>query len=54
MRGWWRRNPYYRGYIVREASAFFVAAYALVLAESVLLVFAVREAAGHSDGALWG
>ena len=31
MRGWWRRNPYYRGYIVREASAFFVAAYALVL-----------------------
>ena len=31
MRGWWRRNPYYRAYIVREMSALFVALYALVL-----------------------
>lgn len=31
MAGWWRRNPYYRGYMLREASSFFIAAYALVL-----------------------
>jgi fumarate reductase subunit C len=31
MRGWWRHNPYYRAYIVREMSALFVALYALVL-----------------------
>lgn len=31
MDGWWRRNPFYRWYILREASSLFVAAYALVL-----------------------
>jgi fumarate reductase subunit C len=31
MTGWWRRNGYYRAYIVREASSVFVTAYALVL-----------------------
>lgn len=31
MQGWWRRNPFYRAYIVREATCFAVIAYALVL-----------------------
>ena len=31
MNGWWRRNGYYRAYIVREASSVFVTAYALIL-----------------------
>ena len=31
MEGWWRRNPYFVRYIAREVTAFFVAAYALVL-----------------------
>lgn len=31
MTGWWRRNGYYRAYIVREASSAFVTAYALIL-----------------------
>ena len=29
--GWWRRNAYYRAYMVREASSLFVTLYALVL-----------------------
>jgi fumarate reductase subunit C len=29
--GWWRRNAYFRKYMLREVTAFFVAAYALVL-----------------------
>ena len=31
MGGWWRRNAWSRSYMVREARALFVAAYALVL-----------------------
>ena len=31
MDGWWRRNAYFRKYMARELTAFFVAAYALVL-----------------------
>jgi len=31
MAGWWRRNPYYLWYMLREASCLFVTAYALVL-----------------------
>jgi fumarate reductase subunit C len=31
MDGWWRRNPYFRVYMAREVTAFFVALYALVL-----------------------
>lgn len=31
MSGWWRRNPFYLWYMLREASCVFVAAYALVL-----------------------
>ena len=31
MSGWWRKNPFYLWYMLREASCVFVAAYALVL-----------------------
>ena len=31
VRGWWRHNPFYRRYMLRETTALFVAAYALVL-----------------------
>jgi fumarate reductase subunit C len=31
MDGWWRRNPFFIRYMARELTAFFVAAYALVL-----------------------
>ncbi|HET9576536.1 MAG TPA: hypothetical protein VFP44_01850 [Usitatibacter sp.] len=31
MEGWWRRNPFFIRYMAREVTAFFVAAYALVL-----------------------
>ena len=31
MDGWWRRNPYFTRYMVREASSVFLAIYALIL-----------------------
>lgn len=31
MTGWWRRNPFYLWYTLREWSSFFLTAYALVL-----------------------
>ena len=31
MSGWWRRNPFYLWYTLREWSSFFLTAYALVL-----------------------
>ena len=31
MAGWWRRNPYYLWYMLREASCVVITAYALVL-----------------------
>jgi len=31
MAGWWTRNPYFVRYMIREGSALFVTAYALVL-----------------------
>lgn len=31
MDGWWKKNPYYVEYMIHEATALFVAAYALVL-----------------------
>ena len=35
MAGWWRRNPYYLWYMLREASCLFITAYALVLLTGV-------------------
>ena len=31
MSGWWRRNPYYLWYMLREASCVFITIYALIL-----------------------
>jgi len=31
MRGWWRRNPFYVWYMIRELSCVFITVYALVL-----------------------
>jgi len=31
MSGWWRRNPFYGRYMVREVSSLFVTIYALIL-----------------------
>ena len=31
MDGWWRRNPFYYGYMVRELSSVIIIAYALLL-----------------------
>jgi fumarate reductase subunit C len=36
MKGWWRRNPFFMRYMIREATALAVAAYAVVLAVGVL------------------
>jgi fumarate reductase subunit C len=44
MDGWWRRNPYFFWYMVREITAVGVAAYALVLLAGVVCL-AAGEAA---------
>lgn len=31
MSGWWKRNPYYLWYMLREASCVFITVYALIL-----------------------
>lgn len=36
MSGWWRKNPFFVRYMMREATAFVVAAYAVVLLAGVL------------------
>lgn len=48
MAGWWRRNPFYLWYMLREASCVFVTAYALVL-----LVGLVRLAQGRAAFDAW-
>ena len=35
MAGWWRKNPFFVEYMVHEATAIFVAIYALLLLVSV-------------------
>jgi len=47
MQGWWRRNPYFVEYVIHEATACFVAAYALVLLAGVLCL-AQGEAAWNA------
>ena len=44
MTGWWKRNPYHRRYMLREATALFVTLYALNLLEG----FNLREM-GHNS-----
>jgi fumarate reductase subunit C len=36
MKGWWRRDPFFVRYMIRELTAFIVAAYAIVLLVGVL------------------
>lgn len=48
MAGWWRRNPFFVEYMVHEATALFVAAYALVL-----LVGLRRLAQGEAAWNAW-
>jgi len=48
MHGWWRRTPYFGRYMAREATAPFVAAYALVL-----LTGLVRLAQGEAAFEAW-
>ena len=36
MQGWWRRDPFFMAYMLREATAFAVAIYSVVLAVGVL------------------
>ena len=48
MAGWWRRNPFFVEYMIHEGTAFFVAAYALVL-----LVGLVRLSQGEAAWNEW-
>ncbi|NMF90602.1 fumarate reductase subunit C [Aromatoleum petrolei] len=48
MAGWWRRNPFFVEYMIHEATALFVAAYALVL-----LVGVMRLAQGEAAWNGW-
>ena len=36
MQGWWRRDPFFMRYMIREVTAFAVLAYAIVLAVGVV------------------
>ena len=47
-RGWWRRNPFYRSYMLREATALFVTLYALNL---LLGLFCLQR--GEQSYNLW-
>jgi fumarate reductase subunit C len=38
MKGWWRRDPFFVRYMIREGTALIVAAYAIVLVAGVLCV----------------
>jgi fumarate reductase subunit C len=48
MRGWWRRTPAWRRYMLREATALFVIAFALVL-----LAGLVQLARGEAAWEAW-
>lgn len=44
MAGWWRKNPFFIEYMVHEGTAFFVAAYALILLASIIFLGAGEAA----------
>ncbi len=48
MTGWWQKNPYLVEYMLHEATAFFVAAYAVIL-----LVSAMKLAQGQGAWDQW-
>jgi fumarate reductase subunit C len=54
MSGWWRRNPYYLWYMLREASSVFITAYALVLLTGLFRLAQGREAYGQWQESLGG
>jgi fumarate reductase subunit C len=48
MDGWWRRDPFFIRYMIREGTAVFVVAYA-----AVLLLGVIRLAQGESEYERW-
>jgi fumarate reductase subunit C len=48
MQGWWRKNPFYVRYMIREASSVFLAIYAIIL-----LVGLLRLAQGEAAYEAW-
>ena len=44
MDGWWRRNPFFTRYMIREASSVFLAGYAIILLVGLLRLSQGREA----------
>jgi fumarate reductase subunit C len=48
MQGWWRKNPFYVRYMIREASSVFLAIYTVVL-----LVGLLRLTQGESAYEAW-
>lgn len=44
MDGWWRKNPYFVEYMIHEATALFVALYALILLAGVVCLAQGRAA----------
>ena len=48
MQGWWRKNPYFVRYMVREGSSVFLAIYAIVL-----LVGLLRLSQGEAAWEAW-
>lgn len=48
MQGWWRKNPYYLRYMIREASSVFLAIYTVIL-----LVGLARLAHGEAAYEAW-
>jgi len=48
MRGWWRKNPYYVRYMIREASSVFLAIYTVILLMGLL-----RLAQGEAAYEAW-
>ncbi len=44
MDGWWRKNPYFVEYMIHEATALFVAIYALILLAGVVSLANGRHA----------
>ena len=48
MQGWWRKNPYFVRYMIREASSVFLAIYAVIL-----LVGLLRLTQGEAAWEAW-
>ena len=44
MAGWWRRDPYFTRYMIREASSVFLAVYAIILLVGLYRLTQGREA----------